>query len=1732
MSSTQQYLAIPMRLLRLCLLAIIGLLSISAISHALPTLEIGPFGGGFIDGTSPFGTAVEDASGNLVACGSATDTQTMGADCGVANYVVRSGDVATHLISISANNGDPSIPVDDDIVEDVVLEITLHPEPNAVISFESIPSACTAALGGGTNPPSAIVNNADGSITMTCNIGGMSAGQAALLGLPVKASGLSEDGSSYTVTQRAYSSPNTDGSATSTVNTYEDNTPMTISVGPPEWDLLQSQSTTSVWRNDGTNFHDVGQGSELGFFASTWIRVASNRKSGEAITEPLTFSSIFSAASNDASCTGYTPEFHVVACDPNTAGYKGKVYGSGGGDNAVTDSGVCTFERTNPADVTSTQYDFTITGADLSGEHWPTEDARGNDFSDGPYYATNHRMKVFIPLRTVEAADCDDGNYTGSMSLSSVLTEFDPTAPSGASNYGTGTEPGYNGELVDGARGNNELGAGVFEIAGKIGLQKNIYKRIGNAGFSNNRYASAFHAGDGEAEAGAMTASGIYYGNAGNIDLSEIAICDVFDNTTYLLTDSGNVGATAGRYGFLGTYMATTSSTSLAATDFTIEYANIDLTGDDPLDNNADGSYDFNSSTLRYEGDWDMQTAAVCDDSSSSNGLWYTDPTAAPGGIDSINAVRMVQTAASLASERRFTPKQQFRFVVPLEIRSTFNGGPHAGDEIPSGTVMANFATIKSAELDPTWREKTYTPSPETSYRYEGDRTSMSRARLVLDSSSLTPVASSGNTATTGAGSQVVWQVTQSLLSDLSTPVVVDNLQIFSVLPPEASYNGSCTLAQAGGTAPSLIQYNTDVDGNSATGYTRLVWNVGSHTANVDIAPRVFCTDTDPLAPNGTAVVLESFVQADDILTVLARRHDLHTISLLQTGEAKASKTVDSTLDDRNDSQVFSLRWANFSDLVEINSPVVIDRLPYSGDDNVPPSSFSGVYSLGGEPTMTWLDGSIPAAGESPIGVWYYTNDSASGIITNPDLNVSNWCLAANFGSGAAGCPADFTGVTAVKFIANYNLAVNGNSRQGMIAKVTIQAGDPSETDTTAINTPTDIYTNQFTFASSSLPSVLISGSASVQVASYAIGDLVYTDIDGNGQYDSTIDYTAPNGTIINLHKSDGTLMQTTTLGLEQDGRYLFEKVDRGDFYVEIPASEFQLGKPMANWVASTVIADPNVDANEADDQHAYSVGTSLNDGIRSQVITLSAVVVPGSPPVGEEPTADNTANLTTTTLDDFTNFTLDLGLVSPVYDVSGTVWEDANKDGIRQNSEAGLPNVTVVLFGGPYDDIKRCNSVETDANGFYQFEVMPGDYQLIESDLSATPFGSATCPPVASDPSGYTSTTTNTLSLTVYQADVKRQDFGDFAGITVSGTVFDDNGAGGGISGSQTQDGTEAGIGGVTVTASDGSGTVYDTAITATDGSYTLNIPDTVTTVVIREQNKTGYTSTGAEIGSAAGGSYDNATDSISFSLSTATEYTGLNFADIQGPTLAPDNTGTVLPGNVVYYAHTLSTPAAGTVVFTQASDLYTTAGWSNTLYRDSDCNGQLDGSEANTPLGVFNLGVAAGEKICVINKVFAPANVIAQEPHRVTLTATFKDASSSATVALTVADITTASQNESSASGPSGAGILVIRKSVQNMTQGTAATETSNQAAPGDTLKYRITYNNSGNGPITDVVVSDVIPSYAAIVPGSENCDSTPSGMTCVASINGLGISWTVVGPLVGGASGQVSYQVAIDD
>ncbi len=232
-------------------------------------------------------------------------------------------------------------------------------------------------------------------------------------------------------------------------------------------------------------------------------------------------------------------------------------------------------------------------------------------------------------------------------------------------------------------------------------------------------------------------------------------------------------------------------------------------------------------------------------------------------------------------------------------------------------------------------------------------------------------------------------------------------------------------------------------------------------------------------------------------------------------------------------------------------------------------------------------------------------------------------------------------------------------------------------------------------------------------------------------------------------------------------------------------------------------------------------------------------------------------------------------------------------------------------------------------------------------------------------------------------------------------------------------------------------------------------------------------------------------------------------------------DGAQTTLPGSTLFYPHTFIAGLTGNVGFSTTNITSpSNPAWTQAIYRDLDCNGTLNGSEGAALL-TGTVAVTPGTQVCIIVRDSVPGNAPFNAQNQITVTATFNG---SLTYVRT--DITTV--------GASGSAGLTLAKTVRNVTQG-GAVGTSNQARPGDTLEYIITYANNSSGPITLIVINDSTPSFTQHV--SASCGVLPPNLLPPCNItqpavNGTGAyQWSIPnGNLAPGQSGTVTFTVTV--
>ena len=238
-----------------------------------------------------------------------------------------------------------------------------------------------------------------------------------------------------------------------------------------------------------------------------------------------------------------------------------------------------------------------------------------------------------------------------------------------------------------------------------------------------------------------------------------------------------------------------------------------------------------------------------------------------------------------------------------------------------------------------------------------------------------------------------------------------------------------------------------------------------------------------------------------------------------------------------------------------------------------------------------------------------------------------------------------------------------------------------------------------------------------------------------------------------------------------------------------------------------------------------------------------------------------------------------------------------------------------------------------------------------------------------------------------------------------------------------------------------------------------------------------------------------------------------------------APDGEQTALSGTTVFYPHTFNARLSGTIGFsTTNSPTPAVSGWSNVIYRDSNCNGVLDGTEGNTPL-TTGIAVNLGDSICIIVKEFVPAGAPYNARDLITVTATFTPVTG---------PVVTYSRTDTTTVGNAAGAGLTLAKTVRNVTTGGTA-GTNNAAKPGETLEYTITYANNGADPLATIVINDGTPAFTTFV--SASCGAllpaniTACNVTTQPAVGAAGaIVWTLTGSLAPTQSGTVIFRVQL--
>ncbi|MCK8518889.1 carboxypeptidase regulatory-like domain-containing protein [Methanoculleus sp. 7T] len=294
-----------------------------------------------------------------------------------------------------------------------------------------------------------------------------------------------------------------------------------------------------------------------------------------------------------------------------------------------------------------------------------------------------------------------------------------------------------------------------------------------------------------------------------------------------------------------------------------------------------------------------------------------------------------------------------------------------------------------------------------------------------------------------------------------------------------------------------------------------------------------------------------------------------------------------------------------------------------------------------------------------------------------------------------------------------------------------------------------------------------------------SIGDFVWNDTNADGIQDPG----EPGVEGVNVTLLDAGDREIALTMTDADGKYLFANLTPGNYTVKFAPPE---------GLVFTV-------------QNAGTDDTRDSDANRTTGMTERIALGAGEKQLG-----------------------WDAGLIVPQPEITGRVgglvWTDANEDGIRDDSEAGLPGASVSLYTANNTSV---NTTETDAAGRYLFAGLPpGDYYLVfglPPGYAFTAAGRGGDDTLDSDADPATGRTEN-FTISKDETEVARDAGAVLGNATIGDFVWNDTDANG------IQDDGEPGVGGVTVRlldaagspVTDGAGSPLE-ATTGDDGRYAL---------------------------------------------------------------------------------------------------------------------------------------------------------------------------------------------------------------------------------------------------------------------------------------------------------------------
>ncbi|MEM6251358.1 MAG: hypothetical protein AAF821_00420 [Cyanobacteria bacterium P01_D01_bin.156] len=806
-----------------------------------------------VTGTTPF--SADDSPGN---------------DSSPTNNIIRTLDEIIYKWEYAVNNGD---------AENVVLTANISSDQE----WTELPAVC--------KPPSAIVIEPDDSQTVDCYLGDIASGSNGFIEISARVIGQRPD-STYVANNDIVAATgefSSDTSASVTAPVVE-----TIVSASPQADLRKNRSSRQLGVRqapDGTDGVVVrypltmlagpnGKGSEplVGDIVITDTLFGDflsdpNGKDGVA-ESPVPGARLYDWGGNHRGCAWNSEpgqnnigEWFLPHGNLSVAGANP--------ERAVADSGDWSCSQANPGDPIT----ITITGADTTGNHVPSQHRSGGSLPANESYLISGTIEIWIPTSEI----LDNG---GDLKLTNQYSRVTNQSVSGQTNNDPST-PSTNNDPDNNTR--------TFTLIAAGGSFNQYYSRSITARGSILFPMTNRNSGDGVVMPGQNFAKRLYGHNNAILDWEDYRYCEKFDSNTLQLTPIPGDSTTAVRV-FNGG----------PAYDYKIEYG----TGDE---NGNAGTYSS----------YDAMRTATCNDAESADG-WYTDMTAVPGGVDVITKIRFIAL-------EDFPAGSTMDLAVNFIARNFY---PGTTTKIPTGALMPNFSAVSTPTLPWTvsnanarngWYHGTYVPSNHTGSKAWGDRLFLSRGIVRVTKETMPD----DTVNSMVAGDTVGFRLQPSVTAIVDPAPVNPEVLVRDILPIEFTYvPGSANII------PDTVVVNPD-------GTTILQWDFGPSVPNQPLPEIIFDAQAKFDVPNNTQALNTVVIESPDDATPESARTAVRGVTIGNAAAFGIVKEVPHQLIEQDEGFTYELKYAN-TGTVDVGTGDFIDILPYIGDGRTPATNYSG----------------------------------------------------------------------------------------------------------------------------------------------------------------------------------------------------------------------------------------------------------------------------------------------------------------------------------------------------------------------------------------------------------------------------------------------------------------------------------------------------------------------------------------------------------------------------------------------------------------------------------------------------------------------------------------------------------------------------------------------------------------------------------------------------------------------